>query len=70
MREVLAGRSWTVPPDEYVAFGDNRDHSNDSRFWGTVPRSNIIGRTSSVVLSFNRDNFYLPRASRLFISLP
>lgn len=69
-REVLAGRSFTVQPGEYVALGDNRDHSNDSRFWGTVPRANIIGRTRSVVLSFNRDNFYLPRASRFFISLP
>lgn len=62
--------SWVVPEGQYIAFGDNRDRSDDSRFWGTVPRELIIGRTSSVVISFNRDNYYLPRASRFFKSLP
>jgi signal peptidase I len=62
--------SFVVPEGEYVAFGDNRDQSDDSRFWGTVPRELIIGRTRSVVMSFNRDNYYLPRASRFFKSLP
>jgi signal peptidase I len=63
-------RSWVVPEGNYIAFGDNRDQSDDSRFWGFVPREMIIGRTSSVVMSFNRDNFYIPRASRFFKSLP
>lgn len=62
-------RTWVVPEGEFIAFGDNRDRSDDSRFWGTVPRENIIGRTGTVVMSFNRDNYYLPRASRFFKSL-
>ena len=38
------GEEYTVQEGEVMAFGDNRDHSSDSRDWGPVPDRNIVGR--------------------------
>jgi signal peptidase I len=42
-----------VPPDSFFAMGDNRDNSLDSRYWGFVPRDNIIGKPSIIWWSYD-----------------
>ena len=58
-----------VPQGEYFMMGDNRDDSFDSRFWGTVKREEIVGRATTVVLSLDKGNHWLPRWQRSFTSL-
>jgi signal peptidase I len=42
-----------VPPNSYFAMGDNRDNSLDSRYWGFVPRDNIIGKPLIIYWSYD-----------------
>jgi signal peptidase I len=42
-----------IPPGNYFAMGDNRDSSLDSRYWGFVPRENIIGKPLIIYWSYD-----------------
>jgi signal peptidase I len=42
-----------VPPNSYFAMGDNRDSSLDSRYWGFVPRENIVGKPLIIYWSYD-----------------
>ena len=52
-----------MPEGYYFAMGDNRDNSQDSRFWGYVPRSAIIGRAMFVYWSYDES---APRSNAPF----
>ncbi len=54
-----------VPPGEYFMMGDNRDNSNDSRYWGTLKKDLIKGRAMFIYWSWDPDRSW-PRWNRIF----
>ena len=52
-----------VPQGRYFALGDNRDHSLDSRYWGFVPRENIIGKPLIIYWSYDAPTEHLQDSS-------
>lgn len=53
MLEHVEGDELVVPEGYYFAMGDNRDNSLDSRYWGFVPRENIIGKPLFIFWSYD-----------------
>jgi signal peptidase I len=58
-----------VPPERYLVMGDNRDNSFDSRFFGFVPRSEILGRATRIVASVDPARSFRPRFERFLKAL-
>ena len=56
--------TYSLKQDYYWMMGDNRDNSEDSRFWGFVPKSHILGQPVITWFSLDLEN-YLPRLSRI-----
>jgi len=57
----VEGGEVVVPPGSYFVLGDNRDSSLDSRYWGFVPRDNIIGKPLLVYWSYDAPTHRLAR---------
>jgi signal peptidase I len=53
LAEHVQNGELVVPADSYFAMGDNRDNSLDSRYWGFVPRENIIGKPLLIFWSYD-----------------
>ena len=58
MRTLVRDGELVVPPGQYFVLGDNRDESLDSRFWGFVPRANIVGRPLLIYWSIRAPEDY------------
>jgi signal peptidase I len=66
LRNHVVNGEVVVPPGYYFAMGDNRDESSDSRYWGFVPRANIIGKPLIIYWSYDASTNDLTDASFSF----
>ncbi|MDR3734533.1 MAG: signal peptidase I [Acidobacteriaceae bacterium] len=61
MRSLVKGGELTVPPGSYFVMGDNRNDSQDSRYWGFVQRAAIVGEPLLIYLSLREPDMEAPQ---------
>jgi signal peptidase I len=62
-RKLIEDGELIVPEDSYFVLGDNRDDSYDSRYWGFVPRENVVGRPLMIYWSMDREEEVIASAA-------
>ncbi len=64
MHTLVSRGELTIPADNYFVLGDNRNDSEDSRYWGLVPRAAIVGKPFLVYFSLNEPTSSLTNLAR------